>query len=42
MKVLGINGSARKNGNTAILINTVFKNLIRQVLKLSLFSYQEI
>lgn len=34
MKVLGINGSARKNGNTAILINTVFKNLIRQVLKL--------
>lgn len=24
MKVVGINGSARKNGNTAILINTVF------------------
>ena len=27
MKVLGINGSARKNGNTAILINTVFEEL---------------
>lgn len=27
MKVLGINGSARKDGNTAILINTVFEEL---------------
>ncbi|MCP8386568.1 flavodoxin family protein [Clostridioides difficile] len=27
MKVLAINGSARKNGNTAILINTVFEKL---------------
>lgn len=27
MKVLGINGSARKDGNTAILINTVFGEL---------------
>ncbi len=27
MKVIGINGSARKDGNTAILINTVFKEL---------------
>lgn len=24
MKVIGINGSARKDGNTAILINKVF------------------
>ena len=27
MKVLAINGSARKDGNTAILINTVFGQL---------------
>lgn len=27
MKILGINGSARKDGNTAILINEVFKEL---------------
>lgn len=27
MKVLAINGSARKDGNTAILINTIFKEL---------------
>lgn len=27
MKVLAINGSARKDGNTAILINTIFEEL---------------
>lgn len=27
MKVLAINSSARKDGNTAILINTVFEEL---------------
>ena len=27
MRVIGINGSARKGGNTSILINTVFKEL---------------
>jgi multimeric flavodoxin WrbA len=27
MKIIGINGSARKNGNTAILINKVFEEL---------------
>lgn len=27
MKVLAINGSARKDGNTAILINTIFEKL---------------
>lgn len=27
MRVLGINGSARKDGNTAILMNTVFEEL---------------
>ncbi|MBZ9637648.1 flavodoxin family protein [Clostridium sp. FP1] len=30
MKVIGINGSARKNGNTTILIQTVFKELEKQ------------
>ncbi|NNU75252.1 flavodoxin family protein [Clostridium estertheticum] len=30
MKVIGINGSARKNGNTAILIQTVFNELENQ------------
>ena len=27
MKVVGINGSSRKNGNTAILIKTIFEKL---------------
>lgn len=30
MKVLAINGSARKDGNTAILINTVFEELKKE------------
>ena len=30
MKVLAINGSARKDGNTALLINTVFEELHRE------------
>ena len=30
MKVVGINGSPRRDGNTAILINTVFKELNQQ------------
>ncbi len=30
MKVIGINGSARKNGNTSILIQTVFEELEKQ------------
>lgn len=30
MKVIGINGSARKNGNTSILINTVFQELHKE------------
>lgn len=33
MKIIGINGSARKDGNTAILINTIFEtlNLLRKI-----------
>lgn len=30
MKVIGVNGSARKDGNTAILIKTVFEELEKQ------------
>ena len=30
MKVIGINGSARKDGNTAILINTVFAEIHKE------------
>jgi len=30
MKVVGINGSARKDGNTAILINTIFEELQKE------------
>lgn len=30
MKVLAINSSARKDGNTAILINRVFKELSKE------------
>jgi len=30
MKVIGINGSLRKDGNTAILIQTVFNTDFRQ------------
>lgn len=30
MKVIAINGSARKDGNTAILINTVFEELYKE------------
>ncbi len=33
MKVLAINGSARKNGNTAILIQTVFEELEKEGIK---------
>lgn len=33
MKVLAINGSARKDGNTAILINTVFEELRKEGIK---------
>ncbi|NBJ04374.1 flavodoxin family protein, partial [Lachnospiraceae bacterium] len=30
MKVLAINGRARKDGNTALLINTVFEELNKE------------
>lgn len=30
LKVIGINGSARKDGNTAILIKTVFEELEKE------------
>lgn len=33
MKVVAFNGSARKDGNTAILVNTVFKELKKEGIK---------
>ena len=36
MKVVGINGSARKDGNTAIMINTAFKELEAEGIKTEL------
>ena len=38
MKVVGINGSPRKDGNTAILIQTVFDELNRQGIETELIS----
>jgi multimeric flavodoxin WrbA len=36
MKVIGVNGSARKDGNTAIMINTAFKELEKEGIKTEL------
>ena len=33
MKVVAFNGSARKDGNTAILVNAVFKELKKEGIK---------
>jgi len=41
MKVLGINGSARKDGNTAILINTVFDELKKQNIETEMVQFSE-
>jgi multimeric flavodoxin WrbA len=37
MKVVAFNGSARKDGNTAILINNVFKELEKEGIKCEMF-----
>ena len=39
MKVLGINGSARKDGNTAIIINKVFEELNKQGIETELVQF---
>ena len=41
MKVLGINGSARKDGNTAILIKTVFDELTKEGIETELIQLSE-
>ncbi len=41
MKVLGINGSSRKDGNTAIIINTVFKELQKEGIDTELIQLSE-
>lgn len=42
MKVIGINGSARKDGNTAILIQTVFEELNRNNIDTELIQLPEV
>lgn len=39
MKVLGINGSARKDGNTAIIMKKVFEELIKQGIETELVQF---
>lgn len=39
MKVIGFNGSARKDGNTAILINEVFSELEKEGIETELFQF---
>lgn len=41
MKVVGINGSPRKNGNTAILLQTVFSELYQQGIETELIQLSE-
>lgn len=41
MKVIGINGSARKNGNTAILINTVFEKLKKHGIETEMIQFAQ-
>ena len=41
MKVLGINCSPRKGGNTEILIKEVFKALEKEGIKTEFFSLEE-
>ncbi len=41
MKVLGINGSPRKDGNTSILIQTVFNELIKEGIETELIQLSE-
>ncbi len=41
MEVIAFNGSARKNGNTTILINTVFEELIKEGIETELIELSE-
>ena len=42
MKVIGINGSARKNGNTAILIRTIFEELKKKGVETELIQLEDV
>ena len=42
MKVIGINGSSRKDGNTAILIRTVFEELHKNGIETELIQLPEV
>lgn len=39
MKVIGINGSSRKDGNTAIIIRTIFEELNKRGIEPSLSNW---
>jgi multimeric flavodoxin WrbA len=41
MKVIGINGSARRNGNTSILIKTVFEELEKNNIKTEMVQFAQ-
>ncbi len=41
MKVVGFNGSARKDGNTAILINTIFAELVKNGIETELIQFYD-
>ena len=41
MKVIGINGSPRKEGNTAILIKTVFNELMKEGIETELIQLSD-
>ena len=42
MKVIGINGSGRKDGNTAVLIRTVFEELHKQNIETELIQLRDV
>lgn len=42
MKVLGINGSMRKDGNTAIMIRTVFEELQKEGISTELIQLPDV
>ena len=42
MKVLGINGSMRKDGNTAIIIRTIFEELEKEGISTELIQLPEV
>ena len=42
MKVIGINGSSRKDGNTAIIIRTIFEELNKRGIETELIQLADV